>query len=197
MKKNCRFCGKEFNALHSCNKFCSRYCANKFGWKKGYLKPKPKLGAYKSCLVCQKLFYVIPSRRDRKYCSQECVGIANSIKLTGNHFRWRGGNSHGYKTKLARNSLLESGRKISFCEICHSSKKLGIHHRNMIQMDNRPENLVVLCSSCHKKLHNHILNRFIVSPIFRKEFRRFVGKNYVNLTNEFIEKMKVEVKADG
>ena len=41
------------------------------------------------------------------------------------------------------------------CVICGDGKKeLHVHHMNGDKIDNRRENLITLCESCHSKLHH-------------------------------------------
>lgn len=39
------------------------------------------------------------------------------------------------------------------CEKCGTKERLCVHHRNNNHFDNRPENLGVLCHSCHMSHH--------------------------------------------
>jgi hypothetical protein len=44
------------------------------------------------------------------------------------------------------------------CEICGSKKDLEVHHINKNHLDNSITNLMTVCSSCHKRIHNQNLN---------------------------------------
>jgi len=59
--------------------------------------------------------------------------------------------------KIAKKIILkERGR---FCERCGKElgeKKVVIHHKNGRRWDNNLDNLQILCSSCHSKIHNEI-----------------------------------------
>jgi len=39
------------------------------------------------------------------------------------------------------------------CEFCSSTNHLVAHHRNRNQSDNRPENILTVCSTCHNRIH--------------------------------------------
>lgn len=39
------------------------------------------------------------------------------------------------------------------CERCGTAERLGVHHCNGDHYDNRPDNLSVLCVSCHSSVH--------------------------------------------
>lgn len=46
--------------------------------------------------------------------------------------------------------------KKQYCEICRMEPppdKLHVHHLNENPADNRPDNLITLCQSCHTKIH--------------------------------------------
>ena len=60
------------------------------------------------------------------------------------HYLWKGG--------VSRRQYRDSITKVS-CEGCTARSNLGIHHINFDHYDNRPENLQVLCVSCHMSLH--------------------------------------------
>jgi hypothetical protein len=50
------------------------------------------------------------------------------------------------------------------CQKCNSEEKISIHHIDADKTNNVLENLVILCNSCHIKLHNFVprnLRRFI------------------------------------
>ena len=74
---------------------------------------------------------------------------------------WRGGVStqakYGFQfTKELKAAIRE--RYHHTCQRCGTTENrvknglgaMGIHHRNFDRMDNRPENLITLCSSCHR-----------------------------------------------
>ncbi len=42
----------------------------------------------------------------------------------------------------------------SQCHICGSTKNLRRHHINTNPLDNRIENILLICSSCHRKIHS-------------------------------------------
>lgn len=66
-------------------------------------------------------------------------------KIRGeNHWLWKGGEARRpYRDLIEKES----------CESCGTTECLGIHHKNEDHYDNRPENLQVLCNSCHMSLH--------------------------------------------
>jgi len=61
-----------------------------------------------------------------------------------NHWLWKGGASkREYRNVIDKQTCARCGGRIN----------LGIHHINLDHYDNRPENLDVLCVSCHMSLH--------------------------------------------
>ncbi|MFA5377236.1 MAG: HNH endonuclease signature motif containing protein [Dehalococcoidia bacterium] len=71
------------------------------------------------------------------------VGEFNPAKLPGSTIKlWR----------LVSKALLL--RAEGHCETCGKHhQKLHVHHRDGCGLNNSPDNLVVLCDSCHKKKH--------------------------------------------
>ena len=63
------------------------------------------------------------------------------------------------KIKTRRKILTEEETEIIFkkfgykCAVCGATEGLHIHHMNENPKDNRIDNLSVLCSVCHKKIH--------------------------------------------
>ena len=39
------------------------------------------------------------------------------------------------------------------CELCGSMKSIDVHHKDHDYKNNTPENIMVLCRSCHMKIH--------------------------------------------
>ena len=54
----------------------------------------------------------------------------------------------GFNTLLKR---LVRQRDRYLCQLCGKPESLDVHHINYDKMDNRPDNLVTLCRSCHMK----------------------------------------------
>lgn len=68
-----------------------------------------------------------------------------SEKVRGEkHYLWKGG--------LSRRPYRNVIEKIE-CDKCGVRENLSIHHINLDHYDNRPENLQVLCVSCHMSVH--------------------------------------------
>ena len=54
------------------------------------------------------------------------------------------------------------------CYFCQKEEKLIVHHIDFNRSNNNPENLIVLCSNCHRRLHQ-ILNKTLNAPNFNKK----------------------------
>lgn len=122
----------------------------------------PTVGVYKSCVNCGKEYYAYPyNASDRKFCSTNCANKANASKQSlsksgKNNPMYRHGlysvkNSNGSKRKI-----LDLIRK---CEICDIQGEIGtkglvVHHKDENQENNKLSNLLVVCRTCHHKLHN-------------------------------------------
>jgi hypothetical protein len=60
------------------------------------------------------------------------------------HWLWKGGKDRrGYRRKVSKEQ----------CELCGTCENLGIHHRDFDHYHDDPDNLQVLCVSCHMSLH--------------------------------------------
>lgn len=64
-----------------------------------------------------------------------------------NHYLWKGGQERRqYRRKVAKDA----------CAKCSRKTNLSIHHEDFDHYNDAPENLVVLCVSCHMSLHKSI-----------------------------------------
>ena len=145
----------------------------KLTWNKIRTGPKIK----KECKLCKKIFQVVPSETNKKFCSRKCSDIY-----------YKGENAHNWKggvTKLRdllRQTLeYKKWRKLVFvrddylCQRCHqeNSGNLHVHHIKMISKIfedydiksvekalNCKElwdtnNGITLCNKCHGKIRYH------------------------------------------
>lgn len=117
------------------------------------------------CRQCGVLFR--PSNTRRSFCSRDCASRAHSHRMVGqgnSHFKT--GTSYAGWFKAMRPLILE--RDGHRCVVCkqvpppHRYTRLGkpaersrlvIHHINEQPWDNRPENLITLCDTCHITHH--------------------------------------------
>ena len=82
----------------------------------------------------------------RKYCCRECMRKA-FVKIGVTEQTYRG--AHKTAEHIAYSIL----GKPHYCERCGSAENIDVHHKDGNYNNNIPENLVVLCRSCHIKEH--------------------------------------------
>ena len=108
-------------------KYC-KYCGKRLE-RKRYGKRLEDMGVFKK----------------RKYCDRDCMrkGWINTEADNQNY-----SNSHSTARKVNQLFL-----KKTVCEICGKSGKLDVHHKDMNWQNNTPGNLMIICRSCHNKIH--------------------------------------------
>lgn len=69
-----------------------------------------------------------------------------------------------YKNGLGYRHLLENGKLFKSCKICKEPniKRLHVHHKDKNRLNNKLENLLILCRKCHLKLHNRIERKYVL-----------------------------------
>lgn len=84
-----------------------------------------------------------------KYCSTKCYHIVQKIeRQEAKNPMWKGGISGGYAYRITKENLIQK------CCLCEATKFLCVHHKNENRKDNRLENLMIVCKSCHAKIHD-------------------------------------------
>jgi endogenous inhibitor of DNA gyrase (YacG/DUF329 family) len=144
----CLQCGEKTNNP----KFCSNSCSAKFN------NPKRRKPQFSNCINCGKEVIRKRHRNSKiKFCSNKCQ---NDYQRKTKLEKWISGEWDGTTGKefkvisnYVRNYLLEkSGGE---CNICKNSIWLGepipleIHHKDGNWKNNSPDNLEVLCPTCH------------------------------------------------
>lgn len=180
IKRYCLICKKEFYIKPSQltrkdirkrgGKYCNRKCLsiaikektkgknNYFYGKKyyGILNGNYKGGKIKKyCIICDKIFYTIPARINKKYCSFKCRGLGEKGEL---NIAWQGGKSFEEYPKIFNEFLKDKIRERDNlkCRLCgvpqiECIKKLNIHHIDYNKKNCNINNLISLCVSCHAK----------------------------------------------
>jgi hypothetical protein len=121
---------------------------------------KIKKGKYNNCIVCNKSFYVFPSRPDRKFCSNTCQG---KYLCLDKHHNWQGGITP-LKTRIRRSAEYKKWRKDVFTRDAFTCQCCGVagvyveaHHIKPFSqfVDERFDlnNGITLCYKCHRKAH--------------------------------------------
>ena len=101
------------------------------------------------CIVCGKESLVRKSEVDRgwgKFCSRGCA--------TKHRYIVNPGTAKGTCNGRARKVYMKKFGTPS-CSHC-GSVPADVHHLNEDVTDNRIENLIALCRSCHVAYHNHV-----------------------------------------
>ena len=121
-----------------------------------YIKAHTKPDPNKHCAYCGKEMHRVrfesgrledlSAFKRRKYCCRECMRKA-FIKVGENNQLYAP--SHHTARAIAY-TIQEKERK---CEICGSTSNIDVHHKDGNRTNNNPENLVLLCRSCHMKEH--------------------------------------------
>lgn len=136
--KDCELCGKKFETVrfHSNQKFCSKKCKDKVQ----EMKLKQNNPNY---------------RRDYFKGYWEGYYEKNKHKISEKQKKKRKEKPEEFKARQELNNALQYGKiklNINFCEFCGSKKSLVKHHPNY----SIPLHFILLCRSCHGKLHNKL-----------------------------------------
>lgn len=91
-----------------------------------------------------------------KHHTEEIIEYLSKINSKENHPNWQNGKSfepYGLEfNKDLKQQILTRDNYICQCPDCEGkSSKLDIHHIDYDKKNNNPENLIVLCMSCHMK----------------------------------------------
>lgn len=151
----CPTCKKRFLVYTKSKRiFCSRKCSS-INLSMGVLK--------KTCLFCKKEFLAKISEANRglkKFCSHGCY--SNSLKLfRSKEFKKEKSLKILHKLRYGGNREAVFIRDNYSCQQCGKTDNLEIHHKDNSGWkslgtyklsNNRIENLITLCHSCHSKL---------------------------------------------
>jgi 5-methylcytosine-specific restriction endonuclease McrA len=107
-------------------KFCA-YCGTKLERKRFSTGRLEDLGVFKR----------------RKFCNQSCMAKDFDTRHREN-LGWMA--AHHQARQIV-------GPKTE-CVVCASTRSLDVHHRDGNFQNNSPDNLIVLCRSCHLKVHH-------------------------------------------
>jgi len=164
--KQCQQCGKSFVAKSPRQKYCSIRCSNE----------AKKTGKFVLCVNCHKKVWVTVSQLKKQslfFCSNRCH---RRFKCRDNHYR-----PFGVSPKMRMKLLISANY---CCRICGKKHErlfpLEIHHINGNPKDNRIENMIVLCRSCHHRFHTGTLgyNRRQLYKLAKRYL--LIGEKYGN-----------------
>ncbi len=144
-------------------KYCSRSCCGKA--KKGHRTKTPNV----TCAFCGTAFYKNASKRKNSksnlyFC---CRNHKDKAQRIGGLSEIQPGH---YNTGTSRYRQIAFRNHEHKCNKCSYDFKpvLIVHHMNRNRCDNRPENLEILCPTCHAETHyrakemDHFIN--LVEP---------------------------------
>ena len=115
-----------------------------------YKDSHKKNGYQYECKTCTKKYIKNYKRKNPKYRkSQQNITIKwikNNKEISQKYVKeWQNKNPE----KVKAHSIAQKQQIIDTCYFCLNDKKLLRHHPNY----NKPELIVILCYSCHRKLH--------------------------------------------
>lgn len=143
----CQILFRNSGRAHTYNRIC-KSCDVKFKSSNGRAKECDNCFPKYTCLICGK--DGIKDANHQKYCSTRCSNLAKADKYYDGNY-----------SKVVK-------RDNENCRKCGSEKRLTAHHIDYSGFDikkgganNEMENLILLCDSCHQKLHV-LTNRTLV-----------------------------------
>lgn len=106
------------------------------------------------CDQCGKKIKRLPEhiRETLNFCSHECSGLYHSKEnhpfYTGGTNDYPPGWASGFKKKIRKRDNRQ-------CVVCKTKDKvLSVHHIDKNKQNISPSNLITVCNSCHRKVHN-------------------------------------------
>lgn len=82
----------------------------------------------------------------RKYCNRDC--------MRKSYVKKDGGQLYTPAHKSAREIMYLIGQREKVCELCGATKSIDVHHKDGDYKNNSLDNLMIVCRSCHMKLHH-------------------------------------------
>jgi len=154
LDKACVSCGAVFTPaknLGEAQKYCSRTCyleTKRVVAERKWALDRPRL----NCQNCGKEFFPSKFQAGRqKYCSKGCQVSAIHKRHSYKHRR---SGKYQSEFRVVKPFVLERDGR---CVLCGSSDGLHVHHLDNSgrekDCNNSPDNLVVLCGSCHSAIH--------------------------------------------
>ena len=149
-KVKCKYCRKSFLCyIKRTRQYCSHDCS---------YKDRSNKESNVNCAHCGKGFYRNQSKQKNSksglfFCDKECKCEAQRIggikEIMPAHYG-TGFGRFSYRDKFTENELV-CGR----CGYDEFSCGIDIHHKDKNRENNSKENLIPLCSCCHRGLHNN------------------------------------------
>jgi endogenous inhibitor of DNA gyrase (YacG/DUF329 family) len=156
--KKCLYCDKPFITepkyiRRGHGKFCSPRCA-------GLSRPRKIHELNLTCAQCATPFYRQPSHFVNSksgvfFCSRKCKDKAQQIdgmkEIHPSHYNGK----YVYRKRMLRSKA----HKCVACGYRKSVEVLLVHHIDWSRQNNEPNNLAIVCPTCHKEIHLGIRNK--------------------------------------
>ena len=170
--KYCINCGKVISYENKRNNFCSQSCAATYNNSNKQSKSHNQY-----CIYCGKELNKFQKWNDRKYCSMTCKQQDAYNKYIED---WKTGNETGIVGKYDINPYIRRylfEKYNSSCQLCGWNKinpvtykiPLQIHHIDGNCLNNKEENLQLLCPNCHSLTETFGSLNKVSSRVFRKQ----------------------------
>lgn len=159
--RRCATCGKPMPGQRS-RQYCSREC-----WPSVVVR-EPRL-----CNWCQMEYQ--PKNCRAQFCTRECAAAAHSVRMRGKgNGRYKTGMSYAQWFRDMKPLIIE--RDDHRCVTCGQPEiikaytrqgqpaertNLQVHHIDGDRSNNKPENLVTMCQSCHISHHGHDMKKWL------------------------------------
>lgn len=158
----CLKCGRPTGSKDRGRRYCSKGCRLAVS----------RAGKEIPCPQCGREFFPKSSRT--VFCDRICANDAHSARMIGaGNSHYKDGTSYADWFRKMRPLILERDGRI--CRVCEEVDRmvptgrgdtfqykslLVVHHINEQPWDNRPENLITLCQSCHMVHHKSNLTPY-------------------------------------
>ncbi len=158
----CLRCGKPTGSTDRGRRYCSTECRLAVS----------RAGKQRACPQCGREFHPQSSRT--VYCDRTCANEAHARRMIGRgNSRYKTGTSYASWFRLMRPLIYE--RDGSQCRACGAPDQpfpvtragkttmrtsLVVHHLNERPEDNRPQNLILICKTCHAVHHKSATTPF-------------------------------------
>jgi 5-methylcytosine-specific restriction endonuclease McrA len=160
IEKYCLNCGNHFYGSFNEHKrgnakFCTRGCASQYNQRERY----KDLPLNCECAYCKRPFHraenkIKISKSGLQFCSRNCKDIAQRIssgftEIQPSHY---GTGDSDYRSI----AFTAHPHKCNKCPYDRHPEVLQVHHKDRNRSNNTPENLEILCPTCHEE--DHFLN---------------------------------------
>jgi hypothetical protein len=219
----CKYCGSKFIKDSINQVYCSRICREKFYKSVVSKKTKDKRKEFtvKVCKGCGEPFNCPSTMYNKIYCNDSCryknrgdnnhknreamkAQIKFKVTLLIQQGNQPGESLNGQYINYYYIPFLESVKEEVMkrdnyeCQICGSKIRLHVHHiiSRINGGNHNTENLITLCSSCHRHIETKDINHAItgcIKNVFKETGNIKIRKNKVNRTeliNKYFDKFQ-------